>query len=143
MPHEYPEPYAGEHFDTWWKRLNEFVREEVKGYSIQAAKMSAPPQPFNKLTPAEAERLAVLAEEAGEVVQVVMKILRHGYESSNPDRPGDGTNRDQLCVEYGHLMAAADLMVDSKDFGTSDLIARARYEKPKQRAKYLHHQETK
>jgi hypothetical protein len=36
---------------------------------------------FNQLTDAEAERLALLAEECGEVVQVIGKILRHGYES--------------------------------------------------------------
>jgi len=39
---------------------------------------------FNGLSPAEAERLALLAEECGEVVQAVCKVLRHGYESTNP-----------------------------------------------------------
>ena len=34
---------------------------------------------FNQLTPAETERLAILAEECGEVIQAVGKILRHGY----------------------------------------------------------------
>lgn len=33
---------------------------------------------FNNLTPGEAERLAMLAEECGEVIQAVGKILRHG-----------------------------------------------------------------
>ena len=37
-------------------------------------------RPFNQLDCAAAERLAVLAEEAGEVVQAVTKILRHGYD---------------------------------------------------------------
>ncbi len=40
---------------------------------------------FNRLTPAEAERLAMLAEEAAEVIQIVGKILRHGYASYHPD----------------------------------------------------------
>ena len=34
---------------------------------------------FNKLTPAQAERLAILIEECGEVIQAATKILRHGY----------------------------------------------------------------
>ena len=34
--------------------------------------------PFNGLTPAEAERLALLMEECGEVVQIIGKVLRHG-----------------------------------------------------------------
>lgn len=32
---------------------------------------------FNGMTPAETERLAILVEECGEVVQIGMKILRH------------------------------------------------------------------
>lgn len=38
---------------------------------------------FNKLSNAELERLACLAEECGEVVQVVGKIISHGYENSH------------------------------------------------------------
>jgi hypothetical protein len=34
---------------------------------------------------AERERLAMLAEEAGEIVQIIGKILRHGYESYHPE----------------------------------------------------------
>lgn len=39
---------------------------------------------FNGLAPAEAERLAMLAEECAEVIQIVGKILRHGYNSCHP-----------------------------------------------------------
>lgn len=70
---------------------------------------------FNKLTPAQAERLAKLAEECGEVIQAVCKILRHGYDSSNPD---DGTfkdNRDQLMAEFGDLAAAWQWMLEAGD----------------------------
>ena len=35
--------------------------------------------PFNELSPAEVERLAILAEEMGEAIQVIGKVLRHGY----------------------------------------------------------------
>ena len=42
---------------------------------------------MNLLTEAEKERLIMLAEEAAEVVQVVGKILRYGYDSYHPDDP--------------------------------------------------------
>ena len=54
---------------------------------------------FNKLTPAELERIALLAEECGEVIQAVNKIIRHGYESSHPDH--DENNRYDLEKECG------------------------------------------
>ena len=38
---------------------------------------------FNKLTEAEQERLVILAEECSEVIQIVCKILRHGYDSDD------------------------------------------------------------
>lgn len=59
---------------------------------------------FNQLTPAEAERLAMLAEECAEVIQVVGKILRHGYESYHPSNPAF-SNRDLLHQELTDLFA--------------------------------------
>ena len=35
---------------------------------------------FNRLSPAEYERLAILAEEMGEAQQALGKIMRHGGE---------------------------------------------------------------
>ena len=64
---------------------------------------------FNQLTPAEAERLAMLAEECGEIVQVVGKILRHGYESHHPLNRHD-TNRDLLANEVCDLLAVVQMM---------------------------------
>lgn len=91
---------------------------------------------FNDLSPSEAERLAVLSEEAGEIVQAVGKILRHGYES-NP--PGGGLpNRDYLAREIGDLLGVLDLMVARNDLDET-LIARYRREKQGRMAKYLHH----
>jgi len=61
---------------------------------------------FNRLTPAEAERLAMLAEECGEVIQVIGKILRHGYDSYHPADPST-TNRQLLGRELTDLLAVA------------------------------------
>ena len=58
---------------------------------------------FNKLTPAETERLACLAEECGEVIQIVGKILRHGYADFNPFDPVHTENRVLLEKELGDL----------------------------------------
>ena len=69
---------------------------------------------FNKLTPAEAERLAMLAEECGEVIQVIGKILRHGYESSHPVTPNT-SNRDLLEKELGDVDAIMSLLSDADD----------------------------
>ena len=69
---------------------------------------------FNRLTPAEAERLAMLSEECGEVVQIVGKILRHGYESHHPDSP-DLSNRDLLAKELADVHSVTDRMVFDGD----------------------------
>lgn len=65
------------------------------------------------LTPAEAERLAMLAEECGEVIQAVGKILRHGYESRHPE--GVIENRVALARELGDVMAIMELMDEAGD----------------------------
>jgi NTP pyrophosphatase (non-canonical NTP hydrolase) len=64
---------------------------------------------FNQLTPAEAERLAMLAEECGEVIQVIGKILRHGYDSYHPANPRV-TNRDLLAKELRDVNAVLHAM---------------------------------
>ena len=96
---------------------------------------------FNQLTPAEAERLAILAEEMGEAIQAIGKILRHGYESTNPDLPppaGD-TNRASLEREIGDVLVAIDFMLDAKDIEQFLLDDRMRVKKHRIRD-YLHHQ---
>lgn len=92
---------------------------------------------FNKLSPAEAERLALLAEEAGEVVQVIGKILRHGYESYHPR--GADTNRQLLVAELGDLYAALQMMTKAKDIKMIEVLDAAA-DKAKRVSKYLHHQ---
>lgn len=65
------------------------------------------------LTPAETERLAMLAETCGEVVQAVGKVLRHGWESQSPY--GGRPNRVSLEREIGQVRAIVNLMLDSGD----------------------------
>lgn len=53
---------------------------------------------FNNLTPDQAELLAMLAEECGEVIQIIGKILRHGLDNHHPDNP-EIKNRNLLAKE--------------------------------------------
>lgn len=92
----------------------------------------------NGLTPAEAERLALLVEECAEVQQIAMKILRHGYESYNPTIPNSPTNRDDIQKEIGHLQFAIELMVDKDDIIQSHCII-SKDNKQETIQKWLHH----
>ena len=74
---------------------------------------------FNQLAPAEAERLALLAEECGEVVQVIGKILRHGYESGHP--AGNSTNREDLEKECGDVRHAMIRLCKSGDLNKESI----------------------
>ena len=95
---------------------------------------------FNGLTPAEAERLAVLAEEATEIAQAAMKILRHGYESHNP-HVNSLTNRCHLEKEIGQLQNAYNMMYVAGDLNYEKVL-RAQVEKSQTIGQWLHHQET-
>lgn len=98
---------------------------------------------FNGLTEAEAERLALLAEECGEVVMAIGKILRHGYESVNPlsRATQPRTNREALTLEAGDLLAAIDLLLMARDLEGQEVGA-ARDDKLQRVARWLHHQPT-
>lgn len=69
---------------------------------------------FSNLTPAEQELLAMLAEEAGEVIQAIGKILRHGYHSKSPyaleEKSPD--NKEHLLMEIGDFFAVVEIMVE-------------------------------
>lgn len=93
---------------------------------------------FNQLTPAEAERLALLLEELGEAQQAIGKILRHGYESTHPS--GGVENRTSLTKELADVFVATRLMFDAGDLSRSRVAA---YEEMKTESvqKYLHHQQ--
>lgn len=99
-------------------------------------------RPFSKVTPAELERLAMLAEEAGEITQIVGKILRHGFESYHPDNPSV-TNRSLLENEIADLHAVQLMMEEKGDIEdlspqASDAVGHAMEKKQK----YTHHQRT-
>ncbi len=98
------------------------------------------PEHFNELTAAQDERLAVLIEECGEVLQVIGKIQRHGYASWNPDDPTRKTNRQWLEEEMGHLYAALAAMLDAEDFSWPEM-AKSRDAKRMSIGRWLHHQD--
>ena len=53
-----------------------------------------------------AERLILLAEECSEVIQIISKILRFGYSSSNPKILNSPLNRELLEQEIAHVQVA-------------------------------------
>ena len=91
---------------------------------------------FNKLSPAEAERLACLIEELAEAQQDACKILRHGYDSFNPDDPHHQGNRAALTKELNDVASAIKKMIQAGDL-TSDPLGNSY---PGKGAKYMHHQ---
>lgn len=93
---------------------------------------------FNKLTPAEVERLALLSEECGEVIQAIGKILRHGYESCHPD--SSVTNRENLEREIGDVYAAITILRESEDVSFAQLRTFQSLKLDKI-GTYLHHQQ--
>ena len=103
---------------------------------------------FNGLTAAEAERLAILAEECAEVIQAVGKILRHGYQSFNPDlltqeMEDDGeippNNKANLEKELGDVVLAIDMLKDAGDVSRYEIETRVGV-KAEKIQEYLHHQ---
>lgn len=89
------------------------------------------------LAPAEAERLEMLAEEAGEIVQACMKALRHGLEDVNPDE--GVTNRVHLMREIGDLCEVKRLMVKEGDVNDA-IVADFAERKQDRMRKWTHHQ---
>lgn len=95
---------------------------------------------FNKLTPAEAERLAFLIEELSEVQKAACKVLRHGYASYNPYDRSAGNNRKQLEDELGHVSAAIRMMIDADDLRLVNL-EKSRIDKMISVKEWMHHQD--
>ncbi len=133
------------------ERFSRITRRVVENYyknskaSMETKTTTAPtetPAFSNGLTLAQIERLSVLSEELGEAQQAIGKILRHGYESHNPDiKEESPSNRQNLEKELGHILAATKLLEDcpEKDL-SSDQIKYACAHKLCNH-KYLHHQD--
>lgn len=92
------------------------------------------------LTPAEAERLEMLAEEANEIGQSCMKALRHGYDSSHPDnKDPQRDNRRDIADEVGDLMGIFGKMEELGDLSYRQ-FQNTRIRKWDRALKYTHHQ---
>ena len=90
----------------------------------------------NGLSPEQTERLALLSEECGEVIQIIGKILRHGLKSYHPLT--GISNPFYLEEEIGHLLFAIQLLQDNGDLrydNVEDSITR----KSISVGRYLHH----
>ncbi len=86
----------------------------------------------NKLSPAEAERLALFIEECGEAIQAAGKILRHGYDSWE--------NRKDLEKEVADIFYSLRLMFASKDLSEIRVLVKEKTKAVKI-VEYLHHQD--
>lgn len=95
-------------------------------------------EPFNKLSQAELERLAILSEELGEVQQIIGKIIRHGWESYSPFDESKTTNRQLLEKELGDVHAIRNLMIRRGDIDFLEIKLHGK-EKEKRIQPYLHH----
>lgn len=91
---------------------------------------------FNHLPPDQAEALALLAEECGELVQIIGKILRHGLDSHHPDT-GDN-NVELLQKEVGDVLAALRI-AEVQRLIFWDWVVRCRDRKLMKVVQYLHH----
>ena len=97
-------------------------------------------RPFsNELSPAQVERLAILIEELGEAQKAAGKILRHGYDSHNPDNPNHGGNWADLNEELGDVRFAIALLAQANDVSERTIQERVRFKAAKI-GPYLHHQ---
>ena len=101
---------------------------------------------FRKPTAAEAERLHMLMEECGEVIQAAAKVLRHGYECYHPDnapsmdvgaRGAIHDNRDDLTDEITDLCAVIQMICPDIEEVTPASISRA----IERKLAYAYHQE--
>lgn len=81
---------------------------------------------FANLTEDERERLEMLVEEAGEIITIATKILRHGYANFHPANPLE-LNRQLLEKEIKDLCTVIHRMNVENDiffeFGDPDYDA--------------------
>ena len=90
------------------------------------------------MTNSELERLAILSEEMGEAIQVIGKIIRHGYDSCHPSDKNNVSNRENLEIELADVSLIINFMHEKKDINL--LNFNKLIEKKKNKInKYLHH----
>ena len=101
----------------------------------------------NQLNPAQTERLAILSEECGEVIQIVGKILRHGYKSYDPtvDEMKQKPNCALLEKELGDLLWSISKLDEAADINfpiprTNATLNAWLRRKQATASRYLHHQ---
>ena len=92
---------------------------------------------FNQLSEAEVERLALVIEECGEVIQAASKVLRHGYDLGHPEQAT--SNREDLAVEIGHLYFATGLLIRARDISRSRHVMPSNERKERTVQEWLHH----
>lgn len=66
------------------------------------------------VTEAESELLNLISEEAAEVIQIVSKTHRFGWDSYNPFDRNKETNRARLESEIGDILTLIDIAVQRK-----------------------------
>lgn len=66
-----------------------------------------------KLNPAQSERVDLMIEECSEVIQILTKIKRFGFDSFNPNDPEKTSNRELLSREISDFMIVSSLMAVS------------------------------
>lgn len=95
-------------------------------------------EPFNVLTPAEAEAIAICAEECGESIQAAMKILRHGLECYDPGSEHGRNNRQDLERELGQVLATIGIL-KANGIVCDEGLRSAKKDKLKNIGPYVHH----
>lgn len=78
--------------------------------------------PYNQLTNGQTERLVVLMEECGEVIQAASKVLRHGYENHHPDFL-HSTNKKELAKEINDVRLSVNRLCSFQDLDINYLMA--------------------
>jgi NTP pyrophosphatase (non-canonical NTP hydrolase) len=73
--------------------------------------------------------LAVLGEECGEVMQIVGKTMRFGYDSHSPLDKDKKTNLALLHEEVGDILAAVDFAVERGLLDREKLVTRQFYKR--------------
>lgn len=101
---------AREFFSDGTPKMGKFETEELYRQGVKFLQNKEIEPKAGDLTNAQRERVEMLAEEASEVVKCCTKILRHGYNSHNPDDIGAGDNRRMLEKELLDLWAVYERM---------------------------------